>query len=148
MHIQRNSPFIADYVYWSEIHYEEKGRYVICSADRKTGEQHPWTPINFSARTTVHEYGGGDFFVYDGAVFFSNFNDQVLYKQTSPSSTPEPVTDTTRKWRYADGIFCSKVKNHVCGCELDTVNIISNDTSVKTFCFISLHFQYKNTIKD
>ncbi|PVD25820.1 hypothetical protein C0Q70_13483 [Pomacea canaliculata] len=107
VHVDDN-PEKTDYVYWSEIHYEEKGRYVICSANRETGEQKQWTPINFSARTTVHEYGGGDFFVYDGAVFFSNFNDQVLYKQTSDSSTPEPVTDTTRKWRYADGIFCSK----------------------------------------
>ncbi|KAK7504783.1 hypothetical protein BaRGS_00003811, partial [Batillaria attramentaria] len=93
-------------VYWTEIRFEEKGRYVVCSANKQTGKIQEWTPSGFNARTTVHEYGGGDFFVYDGAVYFSNFEDQALYVQRSPSAKPEPVTDTSRKWRYADGVFC------------------------------------------
>lgn len=106
----------TDEVYWTEIRFEEKGRSVICSTNKNTPDEslQEWTPAGFSARTTVHEYGGGDFFVYNGEVYFSNFDDQVLYRQSSPSAKPEPVTDTTKKWRYADGVFCPKTKHIYC----------------------------------
>uniref|UniRef100_A0A0B7BG74 Peptidase S9 prolyl oligopeptidase catalytic domain-containing protein n=2 Tax=Arion vulgaris TaxID=1028688 RepID=A0A0B7BG74_9EUPU len=97
-------PNFSDTVYWNEIHFDEKGRYVICSSD-KSGNITYWTPPDFNARSTVHEYGGGDFFVYRGVVYFSNFKDQVLYKQTSPTATPEAVTDTSKAFRYTDGRF-------------------------------------------
>lgn len=100
-------PHFSDTVYWNEIHFDEKGRYVICSSD-KPGNITAWTPPEFNARTTVHEYGGGDFFVYQGVVYFSNFKDQVLYRQASPTSAPEAVTDTSKAFRYADGIYCPK----------------------------------------
>lgn len=101
--------FSPDTVYWTEMRYEEQGRYVICSYNKVTNSHHEWTPKDFSARTSVHEYGGGNFFVYNGAVYFSNFSDQVLYMQRSPGDKPEPVTDTSRKWRYADGVISPKV---------------------------------------
>ncbi|KAH9495028.1 Dipeptidyl aminopeptidase BIII, partial [Bulinus truncatus] len=97
-------PDFSDTVYWNEIHFDEKGRYVICSSD-KSGHVVQWTPPDFNARSTVHEYGGGDFFVYQGVVYFSNFSDQGLYRQTCSTATPEPVTDTTKKYRYADGMW-------------------------------------------
>src|SRR5205085_5545669 len=56
-----------------------------------------------NARTRVHEYGGGDYTVADGVVYFSNFADQRLYKQT-PNSQPEAITPAT-EMRYADMII-------------------------------------------
>ncbi|CAL1527802.1 unnamed protein product [Lymnaea stagnalis] len=100
-------PNFSDTVYWNEIHFDEKGRYVICSSN-KPGEKTQWTPSDLNARSTVHEYGGGDFFVYQGVVYFSNFQDQALYRQTSPAAAPEAVTDVTKKYRYADGQWSPK----------------------------------------
>ena len=100
----------SDFVYWTELRYEEAGRYVICSYNTKTKEYQEWTPKDFSARTTVHEYGGGSYLIFNGAVYFSNFKDQVLYVQKSPSEDPVAVVDTSKKWRYADFSVCSKVQ--------------------------------------
>lgn len=97
-------PNFSDIVYWNEIHFQEGGRYVICSAD-KSGKVTQWTPAGFNARSTVHEYGGGDFFVYQGIVYFTNFSDQALYKQTSPDAAPTALTNTTKSRRYANGTF-------------------------------------------
>ncbi|XP_064600523.1 uncharacterized protein LOC135466778 [Liolophura sinensis] len=98
----------ADTVYWSELRYSEGGRYVVCSATVGHEGYISWTPEGFNARTRVHEYGGGAVFVYDGAVYFSNYEDQRLYKQTSPTSAPEALTPS-KQWRYADGQY--HVKN-------------------------------------
>lgn len=94
-------------VFWNEIHSDEGGRYVICSTS-DAGKLVEWTPAGFNARTTVHEYGGGDFIVHQGVVYFSNFSDQALYRQTSPSAKPEPITDTAQSMRYADGAASTK----------------------------------------
>ena len=89
---------------------EEGGRYVVCSskADKSLGIT-VWTPQEYNARTKVHEYGGGSFFVQDATVYFSNFSDQRLYKQTSPDASPVALTPLDKGWRYADGQFCSLV---------------------------------------
>ncbi|GFO22772.1 prolyl tripeptidyl peptidase-like [Plakobranchus ocellatus] len=103
----------SDTVYWNETHFSEDGRYVICSAD-KSGNITEWTPQGFNARSTIHEYGGGDFIVYQGVVYFTNFSDQALYRQTSPETTPEALTDTTKAQRYADGYFDPKSERIFC----------------------------------
>ncbi|NEU80209.1 prolyl oligopeptidase family serine peptidase [Nostoc sp. UIC 10630] len=89
-------------VYWIESRPSEKGRYVIV---RRTanGEIVDITPKGFSARTLVHEYGGGAFVVKDGVIYFSNFNDQRIYRQTN-IDTPQPLTPDEKK-RYADGDY-------------------------------------------
>ena len=61
------------------------------------------TPDPFSARTRVHEYGGGAFLVHQGVVFFSNYSDQRLYRQ-DPGENPQPMTSDAGL-RYADGCF-------------------------------------------
>jgi dipeptidyl aminopeptidase/acylaminoacyl peptidase len=62
------------------------------------------TPAGFNVRTMVHEYGGGAYAVHDGVVFFSNFDDQRLYRQ-DPGGEPAPITPAVedRRHRYADG---------------------------------------------
>ena len=58
------------------------------------------TPRPFNARTRVHEYGGGDFAVHDGTVYFSNFADQRIYRRP-PGGEPQPLTPETGR-RFAD----------------------------------------------
>lgn len=91
-------------VYWLEQRPAEGGRYVVV---RRTsdGERSDAIPPGFNARTRVHEYGGGAYFVKGGTVFFSNFEDQRLYRQ-EPGEAPYPITPepaTPAALRYADG---------------------------------------------
>ena len=57
-------------------------------------------PAGFSARTTVHEYGGGAFCVHGSTVFFSNHADQRVWR-VDPGAEPHPITPGGA--RYADG---------------------------------------------
>lgn len=89
-------------IYWIESRPSEGGRSVIVrrSAD---GTAIDVTPPGFNARTTVHEYGGGAYFVHEGTVYFSNFSDQRLYRQAA-GEQPQPITKA-EKMRYADGVI-------------------------------------------
>ncbi|KAK3595972.1 hypothetical protein CHS0354_032487 [Potamilus streckersoni] len=104
----------ADTVYWTELRYDEGGRYVVCS--QKSGEPkfQSLTPAGFNARTRVHEYGGGATMVYDGAVYFSNFADQRMYVQSSTMEAPEPVTEEGTFHRFADAEFHPKTGRIYC----------------------------------
>ena len=104
------SPCDAGAVYWSELRFDEGGRYVICSRTKDKGDITEWTPKDFNARTRVHEYGGGAFFVHDAVVYFSNFVDQRLYMQSSPSDSPRPLTPDNCGWRYSDGQYNTVVR--------------------------------------
>src|SRR5919107_230883 len=85
--------------YWIEMRPSEGGRQVVV---RRTpdGRVTDVTPQGFNARTRVHEYGGGDFAVAGGAVYFSNFADQRVYRQRVETA-PRPVTPEGN-FRYAD----------------------------------------------
>ncbi len=85
--------------YWLETRPGEDGRNVIvrCPLD---GPPEDVTPQPFSARTRVHEYGGGDYTVHEGTVYFSNFVDQKLYVQP-PGGEPQPLTHDGSH-RFAD----------------------------------------------
>ena len=88
------------HLYWLEMRPAEQGRYVIVhrAPDGKTRDV---TPAPYSARTLVHEYGGGSFLVAKGAVYFANFSDQRLYRQKGDGA-PEALTP--EGFRFAD--FC------------------------------------------
>ena len=98
-------------VYWIEMRPSEGGRSVIVrhTPDGQTADM---TPQPFNARTRVHEYGGGDYTVADGTVYFSNFSDQRLYKQ-APGSAPLPLTPEVAM-RYADPIVDKKRGRLIC----------------------------------
>src|SRR6185436_9330028 len=89
----------GDSVYWIEMRPREAGRNVIvkCNSDQSVRDV---IPPPFNARTRVHEYGGGDYTVRDGAVYFSNFADRRLYAAFG-GKPPEPITPTA-DMRYAD----------------------------------------------
>lgn len=102
-------------IWWGEARSTEGGRSVIVRrlADGTTVDAFgaPW-----SARTAVHEYGGGAWFHGPDHVYFSNWDDQRLYRVAADAAgtdgaggtaaEPEPVSpepEEPRAWRYADG---------------------------------------------
>jgi len=97
--------------YWIESRPSQGGRCVVVrrSPDGSTADV---TPAPFNARTRVHEYGGGSFAIADGAVYFSNFSDQRLYRQ-DPGSHPRPITPEA-DLRYADGVIDRRHRRMIC----------------------------------
>ena len=89
----------------------EGGRNVVVRRGPE-GETADVTPQLFNVRTRVHEYGGGAFLVSDGVVYFSNFEDQRLYRQR-PGREPEPITPEAAV-RYADGVMDSTRDRIIC----------------------------------
>jgi dipeptidyl aminopeptidase/acylaminoacyl peptidase len=73
-------------------------------------------PEGFNARTAVHEYGGGAWWVRDGVVWFVNWVDQRLYR-LEPGGDPQPLTPepaTPRGDRFADGDLAPDGGSIVC----------------------------------
>ncbi len=92
--------------WWSEARPTEGGRVVLVrSVDG--GEPVDVLPPEFSARTRVHEYGGGAWFLGRADAYVSNMADQRLYRLPADGSAPVPITPEPpfpAAWRYADGI--------------------------------------------
>ena len=105
-------------VYWIEMRPTEGGRSVIVKRNRD-GSCADVIPPPFNARTRVHEYGGGDYMVRDGAVYFSNFSDQRLYvvREGSEAQAITPVGNV----RYADAVIDEARGRLICVREDHTV---------------------------
>ena len=106
-------------VYWLEKRPAEGGRYVIVRR-APNGRLTDVTPPPWSARTLVHEYGGGAYTVSDGAVYFSNFTDQRIYRMDRASG-PSPITPAGA-FRYADGVIDRQRARMICVREDHTVS--------------------------
>ena len=88
---------------WSELRPAEGGRSVLVR-QRADGEVEDLIAAPWNARTRVHEYGGGAYAVAgDGAVIFSHFPDQRLYRIDGAGGEPEALTEA-EGLRYADGV--------------------------------------------
>lgn len=81
----------AGVLYWNESRPAEAGRQVIVRWE-PGHDPVDILPAPYSARTTVHEYGGGAFCVAGGAVYFSNYDDQCLYRL----GDPRPIAEGAR----------------------------------------------------
>jgi dienelactone hydrolase len=103
--------FDGDDIYWVEGRPSEGGRNVIVRYS-PDGTIEDVTPPPFNARTRVHEYGGGAFAIADGTVYFSNYDDQRLYKQPR-GQAPQPLTPEANL-RYADGVIDRKRNRMIC----------------------------------
>ncbi len=90
----------GDDVWWNEGRPAEGGRQVVVRWAPGAAGPRDVLPAGFSARTTVHEYGGGSFAVRDGILWFANFSDQRVYR-LDPGAA-EPVAVTPPGARYAD----------------------------------------------
>jgi dipeptidyl aminopeptidase/acylaminoacyl peptidase len=94
----------GDVVYWSEMRPHEGGRTQIV---RKPpgGEATDVLPAGSNARTAVHEYGGGAWWVKDGTVWYVEWSDQRL-RRIAPGAEPVEVTPPPPvggSVRWADG---------------------------------------------
>jgi len=87
-------------VYWTESRPEEGGRQVILRAAAKGGQVEELLPAPFSARSRVHEYGGGEFLVAGGVIYFVNDRDQQVYA-IEKGAPPRRITNAPRM-RFAD----------------------------------------------
>ena len=89
--------------YWIEARAKEGGRLVLIRLN-PDGTESCLTPETYNIRTRVHEYGGRCFVLGNGCVYFSNYHDQRLYRQTlNEGSDPTPLTaDTNKATAFAD----------------------------------------------
>src|SRR6266699_6800370 len=85
-------------IYWIEGRPREGGRNVVVRR-KPDGSIEDITPAPFSARSRVHEYGGGAAMVQGGVVFFTNFTDQLLYRQTA-AGAPVALTPAGESGRW------------------------------------------------
>ncbi len=93
-----------DTTVWSEQRPNEGGRTQLVRR-LGTGDAADVLPPGFNARTAVHEYGGGAWWLAGERVWFTNWADQRLYTITG-AEAPVPVTpepDVPRGDRWADG---------------------------------------------
>mgnify|MGYP001496742903 CR=1 FL=1 len=106
---------------WLESRPDEGGRNVIVQLDPK-GAMCEINAAPFNVRTRVHEYGGGAYLASGDVVYFSNFNDQRIYRQTIGDELSEPVPVTPEPAvpavpaaiRFADGIMDKPRKRLIC----------------------------------
>jgi len=102
------------YVYWLESRPLEGGRVVLVRADPE-GAIQDVTPEGYSVRSTVHEYGGGEYLASGGTVYFSNYADQRLYRQ-QPGEQPQPLTPEGGL-RFADYVMDAQRHRLIAVCE-------------------------------
>src|SRR5258705_13469231 len=89
----------------------EAGRNVIVKKG-PTGDIIDVNPPPFNARTRAHEYGGSDYVAINGAVYFSNFVDQRLYRQL-PGDNPRPITPNS-EMRFGVGTVDNQRGRLIC----------------------------------
>jgi dipeptidyl aminopeptidase/acylaminoacyl peptidase len=117
-----------EWVYWLEQRRAEGGRYAVVrrAPDGRVTEA---IPPRFNARTRVHEYGGGAYLVDGATVFFSNFEDQRVYRQ-DPDAEPRPITPEPpdpAALRYADGRLTPDRRLVICVREAHDGENVVND---------------------
>src|ERR1044072_7830287 len=95
----------GDDIYWIEARPSEDGRNVIVRRS-PDGQATDMTPAPFNVRTRVHEYGGGAYLITNEAIYFSNFSDNLLYRQVK-GGEPQALTSDS-KMRYADFVLDSE----------------------------------------
>ncbi|MYG90070.1 MAG: DUF829 domain-containing protein [Chloroflexi bacterium] len=91
----------GDDLYWVESRPDEQGRYAAMRYS-SNGEISEVTTSEHSARTLVHEYGGGSSAVSGGIGYYSNFTDQRLYRRAVDGSEPPTTLTPELPIRYAD----------------------------------------------
>jgi dipeptidyl aminopeptidase/acylaminoacyl peptidase len=104
----------GDTLYWLEGRPEEQGRYAIV---RRTpdGKIDDVLPPPWSARTTAHEYGGGALLAAGGIVYFSNYDDQRIWR-VRPGDEPQPLTPEGKQ-RFADYVLDAERNRLISVCE-------------------------------
>ena len=102
-----------DSIYWLERRPAESGRCVIVCDGKKT--RMDIIPPPYSARSRVHEYGGGVYCVAEHQIFFVNDSDQEIYR-VSRGATPKRLTHAPYT-RFADLYYDGTHNRILCVCE-------------------------------
>lgn len=105
--------------YWAEARPSEAGRNIIVKRT-PSGDTFDVTPGEFSVTTLVHEYGARGYTVADGVVYFSNFDDQRLYRHR-PGEDPVPITPEG-DLRYGGAVIDRRRNRIICVREDHTTN--------------------------
>ena len=104
-----------DSIWWSELRPAAAGQSQIVRRS-STGELTDLLPDGFSASSSVHEYGGGAWWLAADALFFVNQSDQRIWR-IDPGFEPTPITpapERERGLRYADGIVTADHRWIIC----------------------------------
>jgi len=88
-------------MFWVEGRPSEGGRMVVVK--REANGHRDWVPPPFSARTRVHEYGGGAYCVAGDTLWFVDFSTQQLLETRGNGQCR--VVSPTGPWRLADLVF-------------------------------------------
>jgi hypothetical protein len=96
--------------YWLERRPDEQGRCVIIK--HSSGSNRDLISPPYSARSRVHEYGGGVYCITNSSVYFVTDNDQNIYFCT-PDAAPVAVTRSS-DCCYADLQFDAQRQRLIC----------------------------------
>ena len=129
-HLPNQVRLDGDDVWWSEARPEEGGRYAVLRRDAEGGVEEV-LPEPWNARSGVHEYGGGAWWVRDGVLWFVDWTTQRLHR-VDPGGEPVPLTpepEVPRGLRYADGdvspdgrtLLCVREEHRPDGTVLNTI---------------------------
>ena len=89
-------------IYWIESRPKENGRNVIVMKENDDSPK-DILPKEFNARNSVHEYGGGVYSVKNGIIYFTNWDDQRIYKIQDNKIKPiTPESKPNKSIRFAD----------------------------------------------
>jgi dipeptidyl aminopeptidase/acylaminoacyl peptidase len=77
-------------IYWLELRPQDGGRQVVVER-RANGTVRDVFDAPFSARSKVHEYGGASYLVSGSDCWFTNAEDQRVYR-VGPDGSPQPIT--------------------------------------------------------
>lgn len=115
-------------VYWLENRrgqLDERPRVVIVRRD-ETGTCSDAIDSSFSARNTVHEYGGGSYAVAGGNIYFTNYFDGGQLYGLPRQGTPSSIT-SQKEFRYADLVIDRKRNRLICVREDHTLHAVKNE---------------------
>lgn len=92
-------------IWWSEQRPGERGRTAIVRRRPDSDVEDVFGDV-WSARTRVHEYGGGAWWLDGSTLYFNNYDDQRLYRLAGSDDSPVAITRdpaAPQALRYADG---------------------------------------------
>ncbi len=136
---------VGDEVFWAESRPAEGGRTQVVRW-RADGPTVDLLPEGWSARTRVHEYGGGAWLATPDHLYFASWDDQRLHRlplgPDGAAGAPEPITPAPadhHQLRYADleahpdgrHLFCVRERHDTGGEAVNEIVVLPVDGSLE-----------------